>query len=549
MPAVSRIAPSIAAIATVAVLVAATGSGAAKLTESGAAPELFTTSDRCMACHNGLTTRSGTDASIGFDWRGSMMANASRDPYWQASVRREVLDYPMHREEIEDECSTCHMPMQRHEARATGGRGAVLTRLPLLRGTDRLDSLGADGVSCTTCHQIQEAGLGDRSTFNGAFVFDRTTPMGRRPIFGPYAVDRGRTRVMHTSSGFVPTQADHVRRSELCASCHTLYTTALDSAGRKVGELPEQVPFLEWQHSDYRTERSCQSCHMPPAVPPGDSIPITSVGGQPRPGVRRHWFPGGNFFVLAMLNRYRAELAVEALPQELNDNEARTRDMLAQAARLRVTPTSQGDGMLAVDVEVTNLNGHKLPTAYPSRRAWLHVSVRDRSGAVVFESGALASSGRIVGNDNDDERTKYEPHYREITRPDQVQIYEPILRDLRGAVTTGLLSAVGYAKDNRLLPRGFDKGTASRDIAVYGDAATDPAFVAGSHRTRYRIDVARSQGPFRVDAELWYQPIGYRWAENLRLRPAPETDRFVRYFESMSRVSGTVLARDSISAP
>jgi hypothetical protein len=49
----------------------------------------FQTSDRCIACHNGLSTPSGQDVSIGFAWRASIMANSSREPYWQASVRRE----------------------------------------------------------------------------------------------------------------------------------------------------------------------------------------------------------------------------------------------------------------------------------------------------------------------------------------------------------------------------------------------------------------------------------------------------------------------------
>ena len=53
----------------------------------------FHTSDRCVACHNGLLTPSGQDVSIGFDWRASIMANSSRDPYWQASVRRETIDH------------------------------------------------------------------------------------------------------------------------------------------------------------------------------------------------------------------------------------------------------------------------------------------------------------------------------------------------------------------------------------------------------------------------------------------------------------------------
>jgi len=48
----------------------------------------FHTSDRCLACHNGLRTPAGEDVSIGFAWRSSIMGNSSRDPYWQASVRR-----------------------------------------------------------------------------------------------------------------------------------------------------------------------------------------------------------------------------------------------------------------------------------------------------------------------------------------------------------------------------------------------------------------------------------------------------------------------------
>lgn len=543
----ARLGAPLATAATIAVLIATMGYTTAPRGGADVGPAHFLTADRCMACHNSLTTPSGRDASIGFDWRASIMANSSRDPYWQASVRREVLDHPTARAEIQDECSTCHMPMQRFTARAAGGLGLVFDRLPTNQGTDPLDSLSADGVSCTTCHQIQRDRLGEPSSFSGGFVIDTTTPIARRPVFGPYEVDRGHTTVMHSSSSFVPTQSDHIRQSELCATCHTLYTPTLDSAGRRVGTLPEQMPFLEWRHSAYRTEQSCQSCHMPRVVAAGDSVPITAVQGQPRPDVRRHWFPGGNFFMLGMLNRYRTDLAVEALPQELDVAGAQTRELLAQAARVEVRPGPVDAGRLVVDVDVVNLSGHKLPSAYPSRRVWLHVTVRDRSGATVFESGALTPAGRIVGNDNDDDRTKYEPHYREITRPDQVQIFEAIMHDPNGAVTTGLLTAISYAKDNRILPRGFDKATADRDIAVLGDAAGDPGFVGGSSRTRYSIGVARARGPFRVDAELWYQPIAYRWAQNLRLQPAAETNRFVAYYDAMAHGSGIALSRDGIT--
>src|SRR4051812_907264 len=73
----------------------------------GAVPtRKFQTSDRCLACHNGLKSPSGEDISIGFDWRSSLMANSSRDPYWQASVRRESMDHRESQAEIEDVCST-----------------------------------------------------------------------------------------------------------------------------------------------------------------------------------------------------------------------------------------------------------------------------------------------------------------------------------------------------------------------------------------------------------------------------------------------------------
>ena len=40
-------------------------------------------------------------------------------------------------------------------------------------------------------------------------------------------------------------------------------------------------------------------------------------------------------------------------------------------------------------------------------------------------------------------------------------------------MTTGLLKGLRFVKDNRLLPRGFDKASADADIAVRGDAAAD----------------------------------------------------------------------------
>jgi hypothetical protein len=68
------------------------------------------------------------------------------------------------------------------------------------------------------------------------------------------------------------------------------------------------------------------------------------------------------------------------------------------------------------------------------------VTVRDASGTAVFESGALDGRGRIAGNDNDVDPLRYEPHYEEVRTADQVQIYESVMADSAGQLTTGLLS-------------------------------------------------------------------------------------------------------------
>jgi hypothetical protein len=348
---------------------------------------------------------------------------------------------------------------------------------------------------------------------------------------------------MRSSSGFRPSQGTHVQRSELCGTCHTLITQALGPQGQVLGELPEQVPYQEWLHSAYKDTKSCQDCHMPAVE---QEAPIAAVLGQPRPGVSRHTFAGGNFLMPRLLNRFRLELGVAALPQEQESAALRAMAHLqTEAARVSIARAGQRGGRVEAEISVENLGGHKLPTAYPSRRAWLHVVVRDREGKTVFESGALNKDGSIRGNDNDAGAAQYEPHFTVIEKPDQVQIYEDIMADPAGAPTTGLLTAVRYLKDNRLLPRGFDKSTAGKDVAVIGGAAEDADFSAGGDRVLYSVPVGGARGPFQVDVELWYQPIGYRWAVNLRQYDAPEPRRFSGYWEEMAPASGAVLARAS----
>src|SRR5690606_40075326 len=57
------------------------------------------------------------------------------------------------------------------------------------------------------------------------------------------------------------------------------------------------------------------------------------------------------------------------------------------------------------------ISGHKFPTGFPSRRAWLHVTLTDAAGEVVFESGAWTEEGKVVGDDHDADPARYEPHH------------------------------------------------------------------------------------------------------------------------------------------
>jgi hypothetical protein len=243
-----------------------------------------------------------------------------------------------------------------------------------------------------------------------------------------------------------------------------------------------------------------------------------------------------------VLGAHRDELAVTAQPAELAAATTRITVFLqSQSARITLGPAELAGSQLSFAVRVENLTGHKLPTAFPSRRAWLHVVVTAADGHIVFESGKLNPDGSIAGNLNDADPTRYSPHFTRITKADEVQIFEPILGDSQSHVTTGLLTATQYLKDNRILPAGFDKKTAPHDIAVQGEAAADPDFTAGSSTSHYAVSTGGAPGPFKVAAELIYQPVGYRWAHNLASFQATEPQRFVHYYEQAAAHSALVL--------
>jgi hypothetical protein len=485
---------------------------------------LFSTSGQCSACHTGLKTSAGTDISIDTAWRSTMMANSARDPYYRASVRREILANSKYDEFIQNKCSTCHVPMA-HFTLAAADEKTLMLDEGVFSQTNPNHSLALDGVSCTLCHQIQADELGTADSFSGGLVFDDKTAAGERELFGQFAVADNWVSVMKAASGYAPIKAEHTRQSELCAACHNLFTPYITKGGQVSQDLfPEQTPFTEWQNSMYSWGVACQDCHMPDA---GEAVAISSVNPEVRSPFRQHTFIGGNRFMLSLLQENGDKLEVTAQDEHFAQTVLLTEQQLAEKTA-KLSLKGQLDGsVLSLDVKIDNLTGHKFPTSFPSRRVWLHVLVKDSGGTVVFESGGWNGDGAIAGNINDQDPLQFEPHYQTINAPDQVQIYEAIIGDSEGNVTTTLLRAKNYLKDNRLLASGMNKAALPVEIAVVGDAAQDETFTAGGDSVRYIIQLPQS-ATYQITAELLYQSIGYRWTDNLRGFPvSDEANQFL----------------------
>jgi hypothetical protein len=492
--------------------------------------ELFSTSGSCSICHTNMTSDSGEVISLDYTWRASMKANSARDPYFLAAVRSELNAFPGLADTIEDKCATCHMPMARVMAEHADQAVRIFGENGFLNPENDLHLFAMDGVSCTFCHQIQSTGLGNDSSYSGGFVIDTLTEKPDRVIFGPYTTDSAESSLMQSSSGFIPQKTEHLSRAALCATCHTLYTPFIDSAENIAGEFPEQMPFFEWFYSDFRRTQTCQDCHMPEVQ---GGVRISNLSQTLRSPFSKHSFVGGNVYMLGILDKFGDELGVNASSEHFEDAVARTIDQLQNStAEVQVDETQLFGNRVIADVLVSNLAGHKFPTGFPSRRAWLHVKLEDAAGNMLFESGAYSEDGRIQGNANDDDPSQYEQHYDGIIQPDQVQIYEAILRDTESSVTTRLLRAAGYLKDNRLIPAGFEKGAPYEDIAVRGSARDDVNFIDGVDKIQYLMTFESAQQPLTLTVELLYQSIGYRWAENLRGREGDEITRFTSYYDA-----------------
>ena len=387
----------------------------------------FPSATTCARCH----------AEIYREWSVSSHAYAQLSPVFNAMQAK--ID-KLTNGTNGDFCVRCHTPVGMNLAEPTFTSN--LDRHPTSR----------EGVTCVVCHRQDQAYGKIRSgrlpLVEGS-LYD--------PVFGPSGNDELRRAIEGGDLNLQtdperPGRAVHAEargffqlpRSGLCGSCHDVNFPD----GFRLEEA-----FSEYKHSPAAGRGvTCQDCHMgsEPGVPSGYATgPAARVGDRPTRSRKRtnHMFAGPDYSVVhpgifphnpeaQQFARPREWLAFdheagwgtdefeEAVPDDyefpprwaepddrydavdiLRDN----LDLLAEMGEQRrqllragyqlgeVVVDRAGDDGIAFRVEFRNgTDGHNVPTGFDAERlVWLHVTVTDAAGTVVFESGDLDPNGDV----------------------------------------------------------------------------------------------------------------------------------------------------------
>ncbi len=496
---------------------------------------LFPTAKTCGGCHghdplmHALVTTSGKDINIYDDWRSTMMANAAKDPFWRAKVSQEILLNPSHSKELQDKCTSCHAPAGHYQAKLHDHQEFYLL------SDLYTDTLGLDGVTCQVCHAQSPKLLGDLNS--GHLNFDTNYI---RVAYGPYNV--AFAPPMHEFVGITPIFGAHISDAGLCAGCHTLLTNSVDNEGNFTGKtFVEQATYHEWLNSRYDEQHdniTCQGCHIPQIQ---DEIVISAnyLFLTPKSPFGKHELAGANVTMLQLMKNNREKLGINAEAQQFDSTIATTLRMLQQKSIDLTLSTGDvtGDSM-DFALRLLNKAGHKFPSGYPSRRAWVEFEVKNETGETIFHSGKPAADYSLP-----DENPNYEPHYNTINSPDQVQIYEMVPVDV-GGVFTNILERCSIAiKDNRLPPQGFNHNDPVYDTTAIVNVGQDPDFNrypngnegTGADILHFRLPNNGYTGQLSISARVWYQSLPPKWMAPLFAFSTPEIDSFRIMFDGADR--------------
>lgn len=493
--------------------------------------QYFPTQVDCEGCHGfdpdgfALVDNAGNDVNMHDDWKTSMMANSAKDPFWRAKVSHEVLINPSHSAELQDKCTSCHAPMGHYTAKYRGHDHYLIA--------DMLnDTVGLDGVSCGACHQISPENLGKQ--FSGLITYDTN-----RVQYGPYEAPFAPP--MTNFVGFEPLEGKHINDAGVCANCHTLITESVDLEGNFTGTtFVEQATYHEWLNSQYNEDTvSCQACHMKRIQ---DSVIISDnyLFLQKRFPYGLHDLVGANTFMIQLMKDNKEALGIEASDDDFFETLFKTYDLLQLNSLdldLELVETTSDSAFFKVTL--LNKAGHKFPSGYPSRRAFIEFTVTTEAGDTLFKSGVLNSNYEVEGHD-----PHFEPHYQMINNPDQVQIYEIVNGDINGNFTTVLERAYVPLKDNRLTPLGFSTEHEVYDTTlIVGNAETDPDFNrnesgeqgTGADIVYYHVPLQSYSGLLDIRAKVWYQSLPPKWMAEMFGETTPEIEIFREMYDQADK--------------
>jgi hypothetical protein len=507
-------------------------------------------SANCQGCHSNGPIEFHYPAT---SWKGSMMANSGRDPvFWAAldvaNADGESLGMPG----VGEWCLRCHSPEGWFAGRVSktgdGGRVDGSDGCLLQGDHDDVPGFGNDygGVGCHYCHRAQKNGpSGEPFVGNSGDVWldDVACAGGSEPCrAGPYDYTDGSSPPPHPWKF-----SEHLKNSEMCGSCHDISSplnqgtplrTLIDAAGVDTGRaFPLERTFSEWQRSDHGSalfadgveasspvnipgrrivqQETCQDCHMPVAKSdnPEDEFLGCFFGPNRNGELSVHTFSGANTWVPNIL---RGEYPGLDYGKAFGEAIAQSTALLSErSAALEVSAARSGDGeSLEVQVRVTNLAGHKLPTGYSEgRRMWLELEVRDATQTLIYRSG------------------QFDPSTGDPVTDGQVRIYEIKqgiwdadsgscrTTDAQGRATFHFVLNNCIAKDNRIPPLGFTGGD---DIELQPVGLTYPPEQPGSARLRnfdevaYSVPIGAATGALGVQARLHYQTASSEYIEFLR---------------------------------
>lgn len=313
----------------------------------------------CRFCHGNYSTYSPYDT-----WRGSMMSHAARDPIAFAAIAISNKDFDGE-VLVGDYCLRCHTPKGWLEGRSEPVDGSALKEA----------KEDFDGIICDFCHRMVDplSEEGRRLATNGtvdAYHNSQYVISDRSAKRGPYEP---------VPTGHVSKYSEFHTRSDFCGTCH-------DISNPLYNDEPIERTYTEWKYSAYGlyapegNQVTCQDCHMPIVEGYASSIEGARVF---RDKVYKHEFAGGTSCAQDMM-QYIYEFTDEDILAGLNASKGNAKNMLKGAAELELT---EGEGTL--EVKITNLAGHKLPTGYSEgRRMWINVKFYDSTGKIIKESGA-----------------------------------------------------------------------------------------------------------------------------------------------------------------